>query len=257
LRAYSPVPDVIENVVPENIVPANLEPLASDRQFPSAPGNVLFVDPPQDKAEKKLSVSDDNLGGIRLSRTHLLLLIAAAATIALALGFTLAPWIQDQLLSRHIGGHTVLASSNPPTKAMESSPNPGADSANLAQLRQLAAQGNADAENTLGLLYVTGDEKQNIKPDEAMAAQWFTKAAEHGSVPAQSKLGSLYWSGRGVQKDDNRAYFWTVLARANGNDASRVLAPFIATRLTSPQRAAIEQEAEQWLLGRESANNSH
>lgn len=241
LREYSPVP----------------EPPVSDPQFPSLPGNVLFVDSPRDKSEKNAPVSDDNPGGVRLPRTHLLLLVAAAATIALALGFSLAPWIQDQLHSRHIGEPKVLASSTRPTEATESSSTLGSDSANLAQLRQLAAHGDASAENALGLLYIAGDEKQNVKPDETLAAQWFIKAAEHGNVPAQSKLGSLYWSGRGVQKDDNRAYFWTVLARANGNDASRVLAPFIATRLTSPQRAAIEQEAEQWLLGRESANNSH
>jgi len=98
----------------------------------------------------------------------------------------------------------------------------------------------------LGLLYAAGDEKQGIKRDESGAARWFTKAAEHGSVPAQSKLGSLYWGGRGLARDDNQAYFWTVLARANGDSASQALAPFIAMRLTLAQRKAIEQQAEQW-----------
>jgi hypothetical protein len=184
LREYSPVP----------------EPPVSDPQFPSLPGNVLFVDSPRDKSEKNAPVSDDNPGGVRLPRTHLLLLVAAAATIALALGFSLAPWIQDQLHSRHIGEPKVLASSTRPTEATESSSTLGSDSANLAQLRQLAAHGDASAENALGLLYIAGDEKQNVKPDETLAAQWFIKAAEHGNVPAQSKLGSLYWSDAAFKK---------------------------------------------------------
>ena len=57
-----------------------------------------------------------------------------------------------------------------------------------------------------------------------------------------------------MKQDDNRAYFWTVLARASGDDASQALAPFIATRLTRSQRATIEQEAEQWLERYESAS---
>jgi TPR repeat protein len=149
----------------------------------------------------------------------------------------------------------VLASSKPPIDAANSTA-VTADSANLAQLRQMADHGDPAAENALGLLYAAGDEKQGIKRDETEAARWFAKAAEHGNVPAQSKLGSLYWGGRGVAKDDNQAYFWTVLARANGDDASKALAPFIAARLTLAQRAVIEQQAEQWLERHESGRKT-
>ena len=241
------------------------KPPASPSNFTPPSGSILFSSSPDPKNANQragnrgegASASRDHVGGIHLPRTHLLLLIAAAATIALALGFMLAPWIQEQLQSRHSIERTVFASSNAPVDASTADAlAPQADSANLAQLRQLASQGDASAENTLGLFYIAGDEKQGIKPDETIAAQWFTKAAEHGSIPAQSKLGSLYWGGRGVPKDDTRAYFWTVLARANGDDASRVLAPFIATRLTSAQRKEIEQQAEQWLQTRESAKNT-
>ena len=41
----------------------------------------------------------------------------------------------------------------------------------------------------MGLLYAQGDEKQGVTPDDTEAAAWFTKAAEHGSVAAQYKLG--------------------------------------------------------------------
>jgi GAF domain/PilZ domain/Sel1 repeat len=234
-----------------------VEPPAPPKPFTPPPGSVLFAAVPEEKKTKSEASSHESTGGIHLPRTHLFLLVAAAATIALALGFILAPWIQEQIQARHSGLRTVLASSKAPIEALIALPaNSQTDASNLAQLRQLASQGDASAENTLGLLYITGDDKQQIKPDEKAAAEWFIKAAERGSVPAESKLGSLYWGGRGVQKDDTRAYFWTVLARASGDDASRVLAPFIATRLTSAQRKAIEEQAEQWLLGQESAKNS-
>jgi TPR repeat protein len=186
---------------------------------------------------------------------HLFLFMAAAATIFLVLGFILAPWIQEKLEARtRNGAQTVLASSKPPIESSNSAA--VADSRNLAQLRQLASRDDPAAENALGLLYAQGDEKQAVKPDDKEAARWFLKAAEQGNVPAQSKLGSLYFSGRGLPQDSNQAYFWTVIARASGDDSSKVLTPFIARRLTPAERAAIEQQADQWLVRRESSKKA-
>jgi putative methionine-R-sulfoxide reductase with GAF domain len=251
-------------------VPAPERPSAPPKPFTAPPGSVLFAHAPQEsgnenKDEKSKddvdqSADKDTVGGIRLPRTHLILLIAAAATIFLALGFLSAPWLQPWIQSR-LQSHasdaeqTVLASSQPPANAT-SAHMLSVDSANLPQLRELAAKGDAAAENALGLLYSTGDDKQGILRNENEAARWFLKAAEHGNVPAQSKLGSLYWGGRGVPQDSNRAYFWTVLARASGDDASKVLAPFIAARLTPSQRTAIEQQDEQWLQQHETRAQS-
>jgi GAF domain/PilZ domain/Sel1 repeat len=246
------------------------------KPFVAPPGSVLFAYPPEEsgkkdtqqranqnegKADREIemaaSADDDNdkVGGIRLPLANLYLLIGTAATIFLVLGFLLAPWIQPWIQRKfHVGERggeqTVLASSKAPADVVKS--DLAADSGNLDQLLALARRGNPVAENALGLLYAEGDEKQAVIPDESEAARWFTSAAEHGNVPAQSKLGSLYWSGRGVPQDSNRAYFWTVLARASGDEASKALAPFIATRLSLAQRAAIEQQAEQWLQQHES-----
>ena len=223
---------------------------AAAKPFSPSPGSVLFAYPPDEKPEAEdVSRPQDNVGGIRLPRAHLFLLIAAAATIALALGFILAPWIQEKLQARARNGEqTVLASSKPPGESSSSGAgNLSADSASFIQLRELALRNDPAAQNALGLLYAQGDEKQAVRQDEKEAARWFLKAAEQGNVPAQSKLGSLYLSGRGVPQDSNQAYFWTVLARASGDDASKVLAPFIAARLTRAQRTAIEQQADQWL----------
>ncbi len=230
-------------------------PPASPKPFSPPPGSVLFAhDPDENTKHEDASGDEDKADGIRLPRLHLFLLICAAATIALALGFVLAPWIQEKLQARERNeGNTVLASSQPSAEGSKfASLNPAVDSANLAQLRELAERADPAAENALGLLYAQGDEKQAVKPDESEAARWFAKAAEHGSVPAQYKLGLLYWGGHGMPKDTNKAYFWAVLARAGGQEGSKDLAKVLANGMTRSQAAAIEQQAEIWYQQHES-----
>jgi GAF domain-containing protein/PilZ domain-containing protein/Sel1 repeat-containing protein len=235
-------------------------PPAPPKPFTPAPGSVLFAHAPEEASEQKDPVKDkvkdkdeDKVGGIRLPRAHLFLLIAAIPAIALALGYILAPsiqpWVQEKLQGRgHNGEQTVLASSRPPGEALKTvALTPSVDSASLDQLRDLAKHEDPEAENRLGRIYAEGDEKRGVKPDDSEAAHWFTKAAEHGSVSAQYKLGLLYWGGHhGVPKDINKAYFWAVLARAGGQQDSKDLANFIASDMTRAQTAAIEQEAENW-----------
>lgn len=219
-----------------------------------APGSVLFA--AADADAKKKASDDKSIAGINLPRTHLILLLCAAATIAMALGWGLAPWIQSDMapwIQRKIHAPaaatlpTVFASSN----AAKPEPVPGAapkdpivETATFDQLRQMAEQGNAAAENAIGLRYATAE---GVKLNEAEAVRWFTRAAEDGSVPAQSKLGSIYFSGRGIPADSSRAYFWMVVARTSGDDAGKTLAPFVRARLTRAQVTAIELQANVWL----------
>jgi GAF domain-containing protein len=239
-------------------------PPPSPMPFTAPPGSVLFAQGTEERTEKKdaSGAKDEDqdepkVGGIRLPRAHLYLLICVAATIFLVLGFILAPliqpWVQEKIQAklqarRRNAEQTVLASSRSPADASKSAPaGPSFDSANLEQLRELAGRGDPNAENALGLLYAQGDEKQAIKPDDNEAAAWFTKAAEHGNVSAQYKLGLLYWGGHhGLPKDTNKAYFWTVLARAGGQEGSKDLAKVLANGMTRAQAAAIEQQAEIW-----------
>ncbi|MGA7907112.1 MAG: GAF domain-containing protein, partial [Candidatus Sulfotelmatobacter sp.] len=215
--------------------------------FRPSPGSVLFASDPKasgakpDKADEP-GTEDAHPGGIRLPRSLLILLICAAAAIFLAMGFVFAPWIQQQVRSRtQRSEQTVFASS--PASTVAAPPSVSVETATFEQLQHLAAQGDSVAENALGLRYATGD---GVRRDEKEAARWFISAAEHGNVAAQSKLGQLYWSGRGVPASLNQAYFWTVLARAAGQEGSKTLAPMMASRMTSAQRAAIEQQAADW-----------
>jgi TPR repeat protein len=95
----------------------------------------------------------------------------------------------------------------------------------------------------LGTRYASGD---GLKQDDKEAADWFLKAAENGNVKAQATLGTRYWGGRGVPASLTQAYFWTVLARAAGDQNSKTFAEILASRMTHAQAVAIEQKAEIW-----------
>ncbi len=219
-----------------------------DVRFAPMPGSVLFASSPE--VEEQTETSEDKPGGISLPRSHLIILVVAAAMIFMALGYNLAPWIQSKLQQHgRTPIQTVLASSQPPSSAAAPvAPSaPAVETASIEQLRQMAENDDPAAENALGLRYFQGDEANGIQRDEKEAFRWFQSAADHGSLPAQAKLGALYWGGRGVAKDVNQAYFWTVLARARGDKESKDLASILASSMTHSQAAAVEQEANAWL----------
>jgi TPR repeat protein len=222
---------------------ANLTPPAPKPvPFAASPGSVLFASEAGKERDNDLPLEDETHGGIRLPRAHLLVLVCAAATIALVLGYQLAPWIQEKIHA-HRSPQTVLASSLPSVNIPAAPAPPTVETATLDQLVQLAETGDAAAQNALGLRYAQGD---GVKQNEREAIRWFTKAAEQGNVPAQYKLGLLYWRGDGIPRDTNQAYFWIVLARAGGEVGSKDVAAVLAAGMTHAQAAAIEREAELW-----------
>jgi putative methionine-R-sulfoxide reductase with GAF domain len=236
----------------------SVSPPPSAIPFSPAPDSVLFAHYRGATNDNEAPADPDSVGGVRLPRTHLYLLLLTAATLALAVGFISAPWIQPwiqaKVQARERNGESTVLASSPPTiqSAQSALQKSSVDSSNLAQLRELAQQGNPAAENAMGLLYAQGDDKQAIKQDETEAVRWFTNAAEHGSVPAQYKLGLMLWGGRGVPKDTKKAYFWAVLARAGGQEGGKDLATLLANGMTRSQAAAIEQQAEMWYQQHES-----
>jgi TPR repeat protein len=127
------------------------------------------------------------------------------------------------------------------------------DTKAIAWYRKAAEQGYAPAEYNLGLMYAQGE---GAKPDPAAAQTWFRRAAEHGSVEAQVKLaeiaifdekyeeallwfskaadrddadaafnvGSLYYMGQGVDKDEAKATeYYRKAARLGMLEAKNVL----------------------------------
>ncbi len=256
---------------------------AATQSFATPQGSVLFASAPEqttdgrnndqrkndqrkndqrknDQRNNALQSDDDadaKTSGISLPRSHLVLLMCFAATIAAALGYLSAPLIQSKLEHRgKMQMQTVLASTHAPRPEPPSALSITAlENMPTDQLRQLASSGDPVAENVLGLRYFQGDPKYGVKLDENEAARWFLSAAEHGNVAAQSKLGFLYWSGRGVPKDVNKAYLWTVVACSHSADAvkdpavflSKNLSQVLKMQLTHDQAAAVERQAQQWL----------
>lgn len=244
-RTLQRLADMVLEAVNRSTRAENLPDVAPPEEFNIPQGSVLFATAREEEETKAQKLPT----GFTLPRSYLVLLTCAAATIALALGFISAPWIQSSIVPwiqlkfstrSQPQLQTVLASSKAPNSEVTSSVEP----ASIDQLRHLADGGDAAAQNALGLRYATGD---GVLLNEQEAVRWFTKAAEQGNVPAQSKLGSIYYSGRGVAQDSNRAYFWMVVARIGGDEASKTLAPFVRARLTRSQVASIEQDASRWI----------
>jgi len=75
--------------------------------------------------------------------------------------------------------------------------NPQADIPNSSELllkaspwiRKAAKQGNKEAQNTLGLMYLKGE---GVKKNLRLAKTWFKKAAALGHTPAQNHLEALH-----------------------------------------------------------------
>jgi FOG: TPR repeat, SEL1 subfamily len=83
----------------------------------------------------------------------------------------------------------------------------------LADISNAAKQGDADAQNNLGLMYIKGN---GVPQDYAEAAKWFRKAAEQGFARAQYNLGIIYQTGNGVPQDYAEAIKWYLNAAEQG-----------------------------------------
>ena len=72
----------------------------------------------------------------------------------------------------------------------------------LREIRPSAEQGNARAQSRLGTMYMNGE---GVQKNTREGVRWYRGAAEQGFVDAQFNLGIAYGSGRGVAKDDAEA----------------------------------------------------
>lgn len=87
-------------------------------------------------------------------------------------------------------------------------------------VRKAAEQGNADAQELLGILYADG---LGVSQDYQQAANWYQKAAEQGNAGAQEFLGMLYGNGDGVPKDLRQAAYWLRKAAEQGRVKAQVM----------------------------------
>ena len=72
---------------------------------------------------------------------------------------------------------------------------------------------------------------------------------------SQATLGAYYWAGRGVPQDLTKAYFWSILAQAGGDQASKYRVAVLASRMSRSQVLAAQQQANDWLRNHQTAGN--
>ena len=180
------------------------------------------------------------------------LLLLVLGTVAMVLGYLLAPTIQK----RWMGQPKLAQNSEQTSQQASSTSSPGSPHSlqntsghpgrvlSPADLRKLAGKGDPDAQYELGILYHDGSV---VPKDDAQAVQWFQRAAEQGYVRAQSTLGAYYWAGRGVPQDLIKAYFWSQLALAQGDENSKSRLEGLSAQMTQSQVADARQQAEAWL----------
>jgi hypothetical protein len=162
------------------------------------------------------------------------------ATVAIALGYLLAPMIE-----RHWSrtGAQATTQSAAATLSAQNVSGRSADAESPEAVRKLADAGDADAQWRMGVRYHTG---AGVPQDDRQAVQWFLRAAEQGNIPAQATLGAYYWAGRGVPQDLSRAYFWSALALAQGDEDSKSRLEGLASQMTRAQVAAARQQSDNW-----------
>jgi 5'-nucleotidase (lipoprotein e(P4) family) len=107
----------------------------------------------------------------------------------------------------------------------------------LAIWRPLAEQGNARAQNNLGILYRNGE---GLVQDYEASRLWLLQAAAKGHARSQFILGTMYDYGQGVAQDYATALRWYLQAAASGD----VDAQFNIAVLYSSGRGVASSPAE-------------
>ncbi len=209
--------------------------------------NSITLPPPSNEPMKSYPFSSaleepEEGPGFRFPQRHLVLLLVAASSIVMVLGYLLAPWVAERFHPRR--ENTVEAARPPVVTAAAPSPSTSGRPLNLSEVRKRAELGDPYEQVSLATRYATGED---VPQDYSAALRWFLKAAEQGHVGAQDTLGAYYYLGRGAPKDITRAYFWSVLARAAGKSASKDRVAFMSSQLTRAQAQAIQREANSFL----------
>ena len=98
--------------------------------------------------------------------------------------------------------------------------------------RLAVEQGYAIAQYNLGLMYEKG---KGVPQDDKEAVRLYRLAAEQGYADAQGNLGVMYVFGKGVTKDFVYAHMWGNIALMNGNERGASVRGHVAEKMTSSQ----------------------
>lgn len=94
----------------------------------------------------------------------------------------------------------------------------------------LAQRGDPKSQASVGFLYYSG---KGVRRDDHESLRWFSQAAEAGQPTAQFFLGLQYYYGRGVDRDLARAYSWCDIALTNGYTESLFCRDSVALEMST------------------------
>jgi TPR repeat protein len=111
--------------------------------------------------------------------------------------------------------------------------------------RIAAKQGNSEADVNISELYRDG---KGVAQDAAEAAKWVRKAADQGDPAAELALGEMYEHGEGVTRDYAEALFWISVTAKSGMDSAVAdkAAESFSPHLTPEQIATVKKRIAEW-----------
>jgi hypothetical protein len=115
---------------------------------------------------------------------------------------------------------------------------------NICPEQNAAQSGSAADEYTLALAYDKG--YCGIAANQPAALQWYTRAAQHGSMLAQYQLGEIYYTGNGVAPDYPEAKKWYLAAAKQGDGHAQWRLGFLCAEGHYKGLKTDYNEAEQW-----------
>ncbi len=116
-----------------------------------------------------------------------------------------------------------------------------------ARFHELADFGSAGAQTMLGHMHLTG---KGVPQSAGKSFIWFYRAAERGYAPAQLALGRAYVQGQGVKRNKIRGALWFSLVTARGTPSLRASAQAELDRIipgfSVADRGALDKLKRDW-----------
>lgn len=154
---------------------------------------------------------------------HIVMLRAAVFLTALCLARPAFADYSDRVAAFEKGDHATALKDTEAAEGYRMAAEQGPSRAQYEQYeldltRELAEQGDGDAQFELGIMYARG---QSVPQDYVEAAKWLTKAAEQGHARAQFNLGDMYRQGLGVPQDYKEAEKWYRVSAEQGHASAQ------------------------------------
>jgi len=109
--------------------------------------------------------------------------------------------------------------------------------------RKAADQGLAAAQYDLGLMY---DNAIGVEQNYGYAVVWYKKAAMQGHALAQTNLGVQFANGQGVAQDVIKAYIWFNLAASQGVHAAFNNREILAEQMTPEMLSNVRKLSKEY-----------